>query len=374
MADATENVNPANRDSFVLSSTTVLHEGILFKKRDHFKGWRPRYFTLDNNFLNYYLDKDDVTARQSIQLCKGTVIEAENSGAGKKVGGTVYFAFLISHPNSSKVCKLSTTLKSDCEEWISALRSTVNNKNAEVGSSPVRTITRLIPQEAPLSNDRAEEKSREAIESDDDDTNEVGTAPINRKLTTKNLPQYILRKIDTAVETLLQGAAVDAEGWVPMFEKPGVTALRKAGTGTICVKGQTVMPYTIPEIYSVVSNGDGRKDLDPQLDIYTRMQWFSHHTGIEHLKFKPVWPTAPRDFCNVTHWRLLADGSLVTLGFSDKFPRLCPEEDGVVRGDLILGGYVFTPVPGGTQVVMLVQVNYLITVYSVSQLLCGVRL
>ena len=141
-----------------------------------------------------------------------------------------------------------------------------------------------------------------------------------------------------------------------MFEKPGVVATRKAGSGgAICVRGETTLPYTIPEIYATIASAKARMALDHQLETYERKQWFSHHTGVEYLRFKPVWPTAARDFCNLTHWRLLQDGTFITFGFSAPFPDLCPQTSGLVRADLIIGGYVMRPVSGGTRVHIIVQ-------------------
>ena len=143
-----------------------------------------------------------------------------------------------------------------------------------------------------------------------------------------------------------------------MFEKSGVIATRKAGSGgAICVRGVTVLPYTIPEIFGAISTAEDRKELDRQLDTYKRLKWFSYHTGVEYLRFKPVWPTAARDFCNLTHWRLLEDGTFLTFGFSVPFLDLCPEESGLVRADLILGGYVMRPEVGGTRIHIIVQTD-----------------
>ena len=46
----------------------VLKEGILYKQRNHFKGWRKRWFALDNQFLHYYLEREDMASRNSIQI------------------------------------------------------------------------------------------------------------------------------------------------------------------------------------------------------------------------------------------------------------------------------------------------------------------
>ena len=170
------------------------------------------------------------------------------------------------------------------------------------------------------------------------------------------IPAEYLAKIETTAEKLLEYGSNAAESWDVMFEKPGVLATRKTGNSrAICVRGETLMPYTIPEIYAMTSTSKGRKSLDSQLEIYNRLKWFSRNTGVEYLRFKPVWPTAARDFCNLTHWRLLDDGTFLTFGYSTPFPDLCPEEDGVVRADLILGGYVMRPVVGGTQIFIVVQ-------------------
>jgi len=333
------------RESFVLSSDTILKEGILYKQRDHFKGWRSRYFTLDNIFLHYYLSKNDDTPRKSIQICKGVIVRAIEP---KTVNGQLYYPFVISHPRTSTHYKLSTVSRSDCESWIRAL--------TDVANSSKSTVTEIYSSEEDGRRNGSCDGSTESLlddSSEDEEEPSSPTSPVSKKKTLRNIPDGLSVKIETAVSTLLEGSSEDDDGWQPMFEKPGrVVATRKSGAGTICVRGVAVLPYTIPEIYSVLS--ERRKELDPQLNTYTRLKWFSRHTGVEYLRFKPVWPTAARDFCNLTHWRLLRDGTFITLGFSEPFP-ICPEEKGVVRAQLIIGGYVMKPVAGGTHVTILVQ-------------------
>ncbi len=55
------------------------------------------------------------------------------------------------------------------------------------------------------------------------------------------------------------------------------------------------------------------------------------------------------------HWRLLSDGRVVVLSFSEKFDDLCPPEEGVVRAELILGGFVLSPTRGKSDSETLVQ-------------------
>ena len=157
-------------------------------------------------------------------------------------------------------------------------------------------------------------------------------------------------------QLLLATGGSGAGEWEVMFEKTGLVASsRKSSTGAMCVKGVLSMPYTVAEIFEVVNQK--RKELDSQLDVYRRLKWWNEHTGVEYMRFKAQWPTTARDFCNVSQWRLLDNGTLLQFGFSEKFDSLCPEEVGVVRADLILGGYVMRPVQGGTEVSVVVQVR-----------------
>lgn len=61
----------------------------------------------------------------------------------------------------------------------------------------------------------------------------------------------------------------------------------------------------------------------------------------------------------IYHWRMLEDGRVIVLSFSEKFDDLCPPEDGVVRAELILGGYIITAIsPTETLLQYVVQVSY----------------
>jgi hypothetical protein len=185
-------------------------------------------------------------------------------------------------------------------------------------------------------------------------TNTTYPSPVSEQ---SAVPQQFASKVEQNVQNLLHNATDDSNDWVIMFEKSGVKASRKNGNAAILVRGVTVFPYTIPEIFEVAAQK--RKEMDSQMAEYTRLKWFSEQTGLEYMKFKPVWPTAARDFCNLTHWRLLDDGTFINMGFSEKFDSLCPEDpnSGLVRAELILGGHVMKPVVGGTQITVVVQVR-----------------
>ena len=62
---------------------------------------------------------------------------------------------------------------------------------------------------------------------------------------------------------------------------------------------------------------------------------------------------------------MLPDNRVVLLSFSERFDELCQLEDGTVRAELILGGYVLTPTTNNdTLVQYVIQVfNLLLTVF-----------
>jgi hypothetical protein len=59
---------------------------------------------------------------------------------------------------------------------------------------------------------------------------------------------------------------------------------------------------------------------------------------------------------NIAHWRLLNDGRVVIVAFSEKFDDIKPPCDGHVRAEAILGGFLFTPCAEGTKIQYLVEV------------------
>lgn len=318
------------------STAKVIKEGTLFKQRDVFKGWRSRHFVLDEQFLHYYENKSDPVPRKSMQVFECTVTAVRPT----KVGDTEFFPFVISHPKSTKTYNLATTSKADADSWISAITD-LSKKQAPPSAPP--TVVRLLPR-------------RPIIDEDDDEDKSI-TAPVNPETTLANIPAKYAGKIELAVETIIKAVTVP-EGWEQMYEKSGVKAYKKPG-GVVCVRGEALLQFSMLDIWAAVINEDNRKVLDSQLNSTKKLKSFSSHTYVEYLRYKQVWPTAVRDFCNIGHWRLLKDGTVVIVSFSEKFEDICPLEEGLVRAELIMGGYVFKPVSGGVMCHYVVQVIYM---------------
>lgn len=180
----------------------------------------------------------------------------------------------------------------------------------------------------------------------------------NEVSTLSELNKILKDKIELNILKLLKLTIYSKINWNYLWEKNDIIATKCFESNLICVRGETILPYTIIEIFNLLSRADCRKDMDSLIDQNQRLKWFSPHTGVERLVYKPVWPTDPRDFSNITHWRLLEDGTLILLAFSHPFEDLCPEQGNYVRGNLLLGGYVMKHVRGGTKVYLVVQVFF----------------
>lgn len=65
-------------------------------------------------------------------------------------------------------------------------------------------------------------------------------------------------------------------------------------------------------------------------------------TKIDHALYKRLLFVSARDFCMVTHWRVLPDGTLIIAAVSIEDDR-CPVMRGVERATTILGGWIIKP-------------------------------
>jgi len=62
-------------------------------------------------------------------------------------------------------------------------------------------------------------------------------------------------------------------------------------------------------------------------------------TKVTLTEFKPVWPASGRDFCNFVVVRELAEG-VFCVAYEAVEHDKCPEQRGLVRGEIIIGGFV----------------------------------
>ena len=252
----------------------------------------------------------------------------------------------MSHNKSTKTYNLSASSKTDADKWSAALRDAAA-KDAPP-ALPAVSVDRLLER-------------RPAAE--DDDASGKLPPPQNADLTRSHIPEKYSVKVERAVQRVLQLCSSD-NGWSTLFEKDGIHAKKKAGA-VVCVRADMVLPFSMLDVFSLLINESRQKEIDPSLKYCKRLKYFSDNTFVEHSRYKQVWPHPPRDFCNLVHWRILSDGTVVFLKFSEKFEDLCPLEEGIVRAELILSGFVCRMTSKGTACSFILQVCSYLAIMNV---------
>jgi len=326
----------------------VIKEGELFKQRDVFKGWRSRIFVLQGTFLHYYMSKDDVAPKKTMEVVGCTIIDL-----GKTVvGDLTLYPFVISHPKSNKSYNLASESHEETMEWIAKIQAASEKTMSDSeGSERGGYVGRLLdrrPAKAIADDDKTDEEKQIASQ----------IAPVDPELTLKDIPSKYTFKIDMAVESLLDAVSeTTTMDWQFSFSKSGVDVYRVGGSSgsTVCVRGETTVPYPMIEVFGTLMNRSTIKDLNPQIASVKELKKYSDNTFVDYIKCKQVWPTAVRDYTNMIHWRLMKDGKIVVTTFSEKFDDLAPLDERNVRAEIILGGYVIVPTEDGTKVHYVLQ-------------------
>ena len=66
-------------------------------------------------------------------------------------------------------------------------------------------------------------------------------------------------------------------------------------------------------------------------------------TRVEHCVFSAVWPTLPRDFCNLSHWRVLDDGRTILIVNCSVSHPACPPVEGFIRAEIVASCLIVEP-------------------------------
>jgi hypothetical protein len=149
-----------------------------------------------------------------------------------------------------------------------------------------------------------------------------GRAPLFPSVMRAHIPPSICYHLETLVQQLLtdsqpeeekerdsnnnsrsSGSRSSGDTWTPMSHKRDIRAYSRTNGPTgpaFYIKGETILPYTVPEIFAAYFNPANRPAIDSQMASYTRLKWLGRHTGMEQMQFKGQWPTTARDACNMT--------------------------------------------------------------------------
>lgn len=250
---------------------SIRKSGVLYKQRDVFKGWRARHFTLQDNFLHYSLEADDPVPRDTMDLTGCSVTTSKSV----IVDGVEYYPFVITHPKSTKTYNLSSTSKLETDVWVAKILDAASTPIAAPMPSQGK-VERLLERRDPNHDDDA---AHEDVTSNKNLVNSV--------LTLANIPKKFTAKLELAMQAMLDAVAPDAQGWEALFEKSGVKAMKRSGD-VICVRGESVMPYCVLDVFEMIMSVERQVEIDPQQRLHEVIRKYSNHTWAEYILFKGV--------------------------------------------------------------------------------------
>eukprot|EP00002_Diphylleia_rotans_P012811 TRINITY_DN2500_c0_g1_i2.p1 TRINITY_DN2500_c0_g1~~TRINITY_DN2500_c0_g1_i2.p1 ORF type:complete len:963 (+),score=192.46 TRINITY_DN2500_c0_g1_i2:52-2940(+) len=144
-------------------------------------------------------------------------------------------------------------------------------------------------------------------------------------------------------------------------------------------KGVGVIPVSPRTASFLVRNLDARKKWDEMFQEGDLVEVIDKSTRVLHLRFKSVWPTAPRDMCLIEHAKEEEDGTFIVVSTSIRHAQV-PANPNFVRGDLQCGGWILAPIagkPNATKATYVVQVDpcgsiplFVINMMATKQPLC----
>ncbi|RLN57396.1 hypothetical protein BBJ28_00002690 [Nothophytophthora sp. Chile5] len=316
----------ANGSAFLRKS------GHLYKKTGLARSWRPRFFSLEGTVLYYYKREGD-SVPKGIVVLTGCRVRATKD---KK-----YYSFRISHPQTSKVYDLAATLPSRSEDWIQVLTDAARlAATASSGSSllPRQPSGDSSPRDLRASSVDAFHSSSSHWSTTDPMLLELVDAP------GATLPNDLSERMEGLLVEFVSQARDDADGWKFQTEQRDVKAYVRRSSKIGAFKGVGFIAHHPHKVLKLVLELSRRHTFDPQLLATQRVHVFDDHTWVDHLTYKAVFPAAARDFVNMTHWRVLRDGSMVVVAtFAEKNQFVKSQEPQVVRGKIIMAGFLLTP-------------------------------
>lgn len=316
--------------------------GHVYKKSGVVRSWKLLFFSLEGSVL-YYFKRESDAHPKGIVVLSGCNVRVTKD---KKL-----YSFRISHPKTSKVYDLATTLPSRTEDWIEALQA----------------ATRFVPNSAMLAPQMSRSESTNSstdgsgssrgLRTKGSSSNNLRASLIgltsadfdvihldNNEEHAAALPEQYKSRLEALMAEFVLQARDDAPGWKLQTEKLDVKAYVRSASKLGSFKGVGVIqqhPYVVLKLILEISR---RHLFDSQLLAKQRLHLYDQHTFIDHLVYKAVFPASPRDFVNITHWRVLRDGSILVIAASVDRNDLCPKkEPKIVRAEAIMAGFLLIP-------------------------------
>jgi hypothetical protein len=161
--------------------------------------------------------------------------------------------------------------------------------------------------------------------------------------------------------TLAKGKRED--GWSAVGLERGIAIAKKASGQFHCFKGTGLIKAPAQVVKALVEHFViGKTDKwDKLLTGAELLENIDSNTRVYHLLYetRKCLANVKRDFCILSHWNQLKDGTIIGCARSTKHPK-CPENSNITRGEVLASGYLIKPVenkPEHSVVVYVTQVD-----------------
>ncbi|CAM9416510.1 unnamed protein product [Scytosiphon promiscuus] len=157
----------------------------------------------------------------------------------------------------------------------------------------------------------------------------------------------------------MDGPQVD---WRIIKDSDGLKLWRATVPGTVWCMIRTRAAVTAPprEVLAYLLNDSCIPDYDELFAKIELVETVDETSVFKRTSYKPIWPTAPRDFSLLSSWGMLEDGTAYVLNRSVDHP-LNPPVKGHVRGVVMLCGFLMVPrareAGGGCVITMIVHTD-----------------
>jgi len=270
-----------------------IKEGVLFKQRDFMKGWRPRHFILQDTFLHYFLEADDVVPRASMDISGCNISHLDP----KRVGQLEYFPFALTHGSAhhgreKAVYTLASDSRIEADDWVDKIRMAATNAvfhaaaAAEAAASTSTAVHNVRDSVFGGLGECVEHGGGGGVSGaaggsgvggggGGDDSLYVMQNP---ETTLKDIPEHIKKKLENVVRTMVNAVDPGAK-WEPLFEKNGVVARKRPGD-VVCVRGDGFLPYDVMDIFKLINTSEWAAEINPQVHESRPVKSFSFNTGM----------------------------------------------------------------------------------------------
>lgn len=177
------------------------------------------------------------------------------------------------------------------------------------------------------------------------------TAIVNSEETVKDIPAEYVADLDAKIDILFAALSPNGQGFDQFLDKEGVVGKKRVVDGLPAVKAEAIFPQNIVDVFQTLTSSPDQIACDTMKKEQLKLKVFSKHSWIEYFAVKGIWPVSGRDFVDFTNWRLAEDGSVVIISYSVT-SELKPDVKDSIRGNTVYTGYILTPKPEGTHVLL----------------------